>query len=176
MASLGTPGTPADLVVRAAVEADLRRVVELITLGAVPGRPHHEDPDDMAPYVAALREIGRTGGEVLVAAAGEEVVGVCQLLVLQHLQVRGGRCAELESVHVHPDWRGRGVGAALVRSAVDRARALGCYRVQLTSNRKRPEAHRFYERLGLVPSHVGFKLTLAPGPPGPPGSPLDLKA
>ena len=52
------------------------------------------------------------------------------------------------------------MGAALVEAAIARARALGCYRVQLTSNAARPDAHRFYERLGFVPSHVGFKLPL----------------
>lgn len=73
---------------------------------------------------------------------------------------RGGLCAEIESVHVHPDHRGGGVGGALIHDAVARARALGCYRVQLTSNTARPDAHRFYERLGFVPSHIGFKLPL----------------
>ena len=89
-----------------------------------------------------------------------EVVGTCQLIVFRHLQAHGGRCAEIESVHVHPDHRGAGVGAALVGEAVARARALGCYRVQLTSNTARPDAHRFYERLGFSPSHVGFKMLL----------------
>ena len=89
-----------------------------------------------------------------------EVVGVCQLIVFRHLQARGGLCAEVESVHVHPDHRGAGIGAALLHEAMERARALGCYRVQLTSNTARPDAHRFYERLGFVPSHVGFKLLL----------------
>ena len=97
---------------------------------------------------------------MLVAEQDGVVVGVCQLIVFRHLQGRGGLCAELESVHVHPDHRGRGIGSVLVRDAVARARAVGCYRVQLTSNRARPEAHRFYERLGFVPSHVGFKLPL----------------
>jgi GNAT superfamily N-acetyltransferase len=87
-------------------------------------------------------------------------VGVCQLIVFRHLQSRGGLCAELESVHVHPEHRGGGIGAALVGAAVARARELGCYRVQLTSNVARPDAHRFYERLGFVPSHLGFKMLL----------------
>ena len=90
-----------------------------------------------------------------------QVVGVCQLIVFRHLQARGGLCAEIESVHVHPDHRGTGVGTTLVRAAIDRARDLGCYRVQLTSNGRRPDALRFYERLGFTPSHVGFKLLLS---------------
>ena len=46
--------------------------------------------------------------------------------------------------------------------AIERARELGCYRVQLTSKAARTDAHRFYERLGFVPSHVGYKMPLAP--------------
>jgi GNAT superfamily N-acetyltransferase len=91
---------------------------------------------------------------------GGELVGVCQLIVFRHLQNRGGLCAEVESVHVHPDHRGHGIGGVLMRAAVQRARELGCYRIQLTSNKARPEAHRFYERLGFEPSHRGFKLKL----------------
>ena len=51
-----------------------------------------------------------------------EVVGVCQLIVFRHLQARGGRCAEIESVHVHPDHRGEGVGGVLLQDAIARAR------------------------------------------------------
>jgi GNAT superfamily N-acetyltransferase len=153
--------TDAGLVIRDAAEVDLGRIVELLTLGPVPGGPPSaEDPADLVPYRAALRAIAETGGTVLVADQAGEVVGICQLIVFRHLQAHGGLCAELESVHVHPDHRGRGVGDALLRAAFARARALGCYRVQLTSNAARPDAHRFYERLGLVPSHVGFKLPL----------------
>jgi len=157
---------PLDLHVRRATEADLGRVVELLLLGALPGAPPKEDPADLAPYRAALAEIEGAGGCVLVAEAGGQVIGVCQLVVFRQLQGRGGSCAELESVHVHPDHRGAGVGRALVGAAVDRARALGCYRVQLTSNAARTDAHRFYERLGFVPSHLGLKLALF-------GAPLD---
>ena len=153
--------TPAGLVIRRATQADLGRAIELLMLGALSGgarRP--EDPADLGPYVAALREIDDTDGAVLVAELGDEVVGVCQLIVFRHLQGKGGRCAEIESVHVHPDHRGSGVGGALLRDAIGRARALGCYRVQLTSDAVRHDAHRFYERLGFAPSHVGFKMLL----------------
>jgi len=131
-----------------------------MALGGVPGRPLRETPGDAEPYGRALREIAAGEGGVLVAELDGEVVGVCQLIVFRHLQARGGLCAEVESVHVHPDHRDRGVGTALIGAAVERARTLGCYRVQLTSNEVRHDAHRFYERLGFTPSHVGFKLAL----------------
>ncbi|HEY8088695.1 MAG TPA: GNAT family N-acetyltransferase, partial [Polyangiaceae bacterium] len=67
---------------------------------------------------------------------------------------------QIESVHVCSSLRGRGIGSALMRFAVEEARRLGCHRVQLTSNKKRAEAHRFYGRLGFTASHEGFKLPL----------------
>ena len=81
---------------------------------------------------------------------------MCQLLMFRHFQRRGGLCAEVESMHVHPDFRGKGIGGQLLNAAVDAARQAGCYRVQLTSNLQRADAHRFYQRHGFVPSHVGF--------------------
>jgi GNAT superfamily N-acetyltransferase len=147
-----------DVIVRAASEDDLARIVELFAYGSlVDGK---EDPTDLAPYRAALAEIGPGPGGVLVALVGDQVVGVCQLIVFRHLQSKGGLCAEVESVHVHPDSRGHGIGAVLMRAAVQWADQLGCYRVQLTSNNARPDAHRFYERLGFEPSHRGFKRSL----------------
>ena len=131
-------------------------------LGALAGAaPGAETPADLEPYRHGLRDTDDAGGAVLVAERdGDGVVGVCQLLVFRHLQRRGGFCAEIESVHVHPDHRNGGVGTALVAEAVARARALGCYRVQLTSDARREDAHRFYARQGFAPSHVGFKLRL----------------
>jgi GNAT superfamily N-acetyltransferase len=122
-----------------------------------------EEWTDGSAYSSALEEIRTTPGcDVLVAEADGEVVGTCQLIVFRHLQARGGRCAEIESMHVHPDYRGRGIGSQLLAASVDAARQTGCYRIQLTSNRQRPDAHRFYEREGLTASHVGFKLLLGP--------------
>ena len=148
-------------VMREANASDLGRIVELLTLGAVPGAASGaEDPADPGGYASALAEIDATDGAVLVAELDGEVVGVCQLIVFRHLQRRGGRCAEIESVHVHPERRGSGIGSALLLYAIERARGLGCYRLQLTSNVVRSDAHRFYERLGFTPSHLGFKLPL----------------
>ena len=155
-----SPSTADDLVIRDATEADLGRLAELMNLGRVAGRVPRETPGDIAPYARALREIHGSDGGVLVAQLDGEVVAVCQLVVFRHLQAQGGRCAEIESVHVHPDRRAQGIGTMLMEAAIGRARAVGCYRVQLTSNEVRHDAHRFYERLGLTASHLGFKLSL----------------
>ncbi len=130
------PGALPGVLIRRATAGDLGRVVELLLLGALAGAaPGAETPADLEPYRRGLRDIDDAGGAVLVAERdGDGVVGVCQLLVFRHLQRRGGLCAEIESVHVHLDHRNGGVGAALVAEAVARARALGCYRVQLTSD------------------------------------------
>jgi GNAT superfamily N-acetyltransferase len=161
MARMSVERPMTGLVIRPAGVADLACIVELLRLGPVPGGPPStEDPEDLGPYRTALDEIAASDGAVLVAELSGEVVGACQLIVFRHLQAGGGRCAEIGSVHVHPDHRGSGVGGELVRHAIERARGLGCYRVQLTSNAARPDAHRFYERLGFSPSHVGFKMYL----------------
>jgi GNAT superfamily N-acetyltransferase len=151
---------PSQLLIRRAADGDLRQIIELLVRGLLPGETSPES-GDIALYRSALHEIEEGPGAVLVAQLGDEVVGVCQLIVFRHLHRRGGLCAEIESVHVHPDHRGAGIGSTLMADAIQRARALGCYCVQLTSNRAREDAHRFYERLGFVPSHVGFKLFLS---------------
>jgi GNAT superfamily N-acetyltransferase len=142
--------------VRDAVPADLPALVVILDGGALTAK---EDPSDLAPYAAALERIlADPDATVLVAEADDgTVVGMCQLMVLQHLQQRGGRCAEIESMHVAADHRSGGIGAALLDAAVVRAGQAGCYRVQLTSNVRRPDAHRFYARHGFVASHAGFK-------------------
>ncbi|MEF9604776.1 GNAT family N-acetyltransferase, partial [Paracoccus sp. PXZ] len=70
------------------------------------------------------------------------------------------RRAQIEGLRVRPDLRGQGIGAALIGDAEARARAAGCTLLQFTTNRSRADAHRFYDRLGFTPSHIGYKKTL----------------
>jgi len=154
--------TPAEPRIRGAREADVGALVDLLVGGSLVAG--NEDPGDPVPYREALAEIrSNPGCEVLVAEVDGVVVGMCQLIVFRHFQSRGGRCAEIESVHVTSDWRGRGIGGALVEAAVGRAWAAGCYRAQLTSNKKRGAAHRFYERHGFAATHEGYKRVRQPG-------------
>ncbi len=154
------PAGPATGVrIRRAGRPDAAALAAILAAGSLRAE---EDPADVAAYEAALDDIASTpGAEVLVAEVDGSVVGMCQLIMFRHLQERGGLCAEIESMHVAEAHRGRGVGARLLDAAVDTARQAGCYRVQLTSNKARADAHRFYLRHGFEASHEGFKLYLS---------------
>ena len=153
------PPAPGPVVVRDATAEDADRVVQLLVGGTLRGG---EDPSDLSPYKAALAEMAESSSStVLVAEVDGRVVGMCQLFWFRHIQERAGLSAEIESMHVDESMRGRGIGTVLLDAAVARAAQLGCYRVQLTSNRSRVDAHRFYERNGFEPSHIGFKRYLA---------------
>jgi len=122
--------------------------------------PEAEDATQEERYWSAAVGVQSNGGVVLVADDDGEVIGLCQVLILHHFQHTGGKTAEVESVHVRSDRRSQGIGAQLIAAAESHAESLGCYRIQLTSNNKRTDAHRFYLRLGYSQSHLGFKRPL----------------
>jgi N-acetylglutamate synthase-like GNAT family acetyltransferase len=147
--------------IRRASEADLPRIVELLSqLSLDDGRDSPADPLPES-YRTALREIqADPRQQLLVAEAEGRLVATATLGIVPNLSYRGKPWAFVESIVVD-DWaRGRGYGEALVRYAIQEARRAGCYKVSLTSNKRRSEAHRFYEKLGFTASHEGFRLTL----------------
>ena len=148
--------------IRRARREDVAAIVELLVDDEKATHLERGAPvANVAPYLDAFDAIARDpDGGLFVAELDGAVVGTFQLLVLRHLANRGARIAQIESVHVHSTRRARGIGTAMMRVAVDEARRLGCRRVQLTSNKKRTEAHRFYGRLGFTASHEGFRLSL----------------
>jgi GNAT superfamily N-acetyltransferase len=157
LATLDVPGGAVTL--RQAVPDDLPEVVALLAadqLGA--GR---ENLDEPTPYRAAFDAITADPAHLLVVAVdGGRVIGTMQLSFLPGLARRGAWRAQIEAVRVHEAVRNRGVGARMIGWAIDTARRRGCALVQLTTDKRRADAHRFYERLGFVASHEGMKLAL----------------
>lgn len=98
--------------------------------------------------------------ELMVACLGTQVVGVLQFNILFSLTHRGSKRALIEGVRVLRSYRSRGVGQAMFDWAIKRAREHACSIVQLTTDKTRPDALRFYQSLGFVASHEGMKLTL----------------
>jgi GNAT superfamily N-acetyltransferase len=97
---------------------------------------------------------------LVVAAEGGMPVGTLQLSFIPGLARQGALRAQIEAVRVRADHRSSGLGTAMVDWAVAEARRRGCSLVQLTTDRRRPDARRFYERLGFVATHDGLKLPL----------------
>jgi ribosomal protein S18 acetylase RimI-like enzyme len=154
--------TPATMVhVRLASRDDVPAIVQLLAddvLGAKREQP--TDPLPKAYWDAFDAMVAQHGNELLVAEADGEIVGCLQLTILYGLSRVGMTRGQLEGVRVSSKHRGRRIGETLVEAAVDRARELGCRVVQLTTDRSRVDAHRFYERLGFESTHIGMKRTL----------------
>jgi len=149
------------IAIRGARRADIPAIVALLADDPL-GREREEDTDPLpAAYEQAFDEIaGQSGNFLLVADQSGAGVGCLQLTVIPGLSRHGMKRGLIEAVRVAASCRGLGVGERLVRYAIGIARAEGCGLVQLTSDKARTDAHRFYARLGFVASHVGMKLTL----------------
>ena len=146
------------LVIRRAGIEDLGAVIALLAddpLGS--GR----ESSDLAPYVTAFDQISADPNQFLaVAEADGRIVGTLQLSFIAGLSRGGMRRGLIEAVRVAGDLRGRKIGEALIHWAMDMCRKEGCGLVQLTTDKSRTDAHRFYDRLGFEASHLGYKRML----------------
>lgn len=150
-----------ELNCRIATREDLPSIVRMLSddeLGRQ--RERYEDPLPESYYKAFEQISGDTNHELIVAESNGEVIGTLHLMFLPSLSFQGGLRAQIESVRVDESQRGRGLGSALMKWTIERARARGAHVVQLTTHRSREDAHRFYERLGFKGSHLGMKLIL----------------
>ena len=160
LATLTLPSAVVQL--RRAMLEDLPAVVELLAADPL-GSSREGAPGDggLQPYRDAFHAIDADPAQLLVVAAnGQDVVGTMQLSFIPGLAHRGALRAQIEAVRVHEDYRGQGLGARMFEWAIAEARGRGCALVQLTTDKTRTDAHRFYDRLGFVASHEGLKLEL----------------
>lgn len=159
--SKDTTMTNAPLTFRPACETDLFEIVEMLAVD-----PLGELREDLrAPlpeaYRAAFSAIESDPNQLLVVAeCNGAIVGTLQLSYLPGLARKGAWRGQIEAVRIAKDRRGGRLGEAMFAWAIDECRARGCTLVQLTTDKARPDAHRFYDRLGFEPTHVGYKLKL----------------
>lgn len=149
------------LVFRDATAADLPFIVGLYVEDAVV--PTGDDPARAGeqPYLDALAAIEKDPNQLLmVAELDGEPVGTIQLTFIPGIARQGGWRGLIEGVHIVPSQRSKGLGSQMIGWALEQCRARNCRLAQLTSNKKRLDAHRFYERLGWKKSHEGFKYEL----------------
>ncbi|WP_033343919.1 GNAT family N-acetyltransferase [Catenuloplanes japonicus] len=147
------------MLMRRAVADDIPAIVELLADDGL-GRGR-ESVADLTPYRRAFEVVDLDPAQLLaVAEIDGVIVGTLQLTVIPGLSQRGRTRGLVEAVRIASARRGQGLGGELMRWVIAEARERGCSLVQLTSNATRGDAHRFYERLGFTPSHVGFKLEI----------------
>ena len=153
-----------DLTFRDAEPADIPIIIGLSHAGDARGKDTPPlDPTTLSDprYRAAFDEITTDPKHrLIVAEKNGEVVGTIQLSFIPGMPNFGMKRGLLENVHIRSDQRGSGLGTEMVTWAIERCREAGCGLIQLTSNKLRLDAHRFYEKLGFAKTHEGFKLKL----------------
>lgn len=149
------------LTYRLATENDLIDIINLLaddTLGSQRETLELPLPESYRRAFAAIAS--DPNQELTVAELNGDIVGTFQLSFIQYLTHQGSRRAQIEAVRVRSSYRGQGIGTSMFRYAIRRAKEKGCSMIQLTTDKKRPQALLFYESLGFVATHEGMKRKL----------------
>lgn len=153
--------TPSQVSFRVARHADLPSIVRMLAdddLGSQREQYRHPLPET---YDVAFERIERDANhELIVAELDGELIGTLHLMFLPSISFQGGLRAQVESVRVDKRFQSQGIGSAMMRWTIERARQRGAHVMQLTTHKTRLDAHRFYSKLGFESSHLGMKLSL----------------
>lgn len=146
---------------RTATHDDLPAIVRLLADDGL-GKGHEQPGDPLpAAYDEAFDRMSAQPGNIyLLAEIDDEVKGCLQVTIIHGLSRTGMSRTQVEGVRVAASHRGQGIGESLFREAIACARDAGCGMVQLTADKSRLDARRFYEKLGFAASHEGMKLAL----------------
>lgn len=141
------------MLIRQAIETDLPNVIELLK---------GMDGEESIDFDEALK-IWRKMTEypyykVFVAEGNKLIMGTCSLIIIDNLGHKGAKLAIAESMIVSQDYRGQGIGSKLIHFVMEKARGENCYKLMLSSNRKRIKAHEFYEKLGFQQHGISFMI------------------
>jgi GNAT superfamily N-acetyltransferase len=149
------------LTFRPAQEEDLPTIIALLADDPIGATREHGTHDGLGAYAAAWKAMqAQVGNSIQVAVLDSQIVGVLQLTFIAGLSRGGMLRAQIEGVRVSGSHRGHGIGRKLFDHAIVLARDAGCGLVQLTTDKRRHDARRFYEELGFTATHEGMKLEL----------------
>ena len=146
------------MIFRKATPNDLNYIVELLANDRLGNKREKFQLPLPKSYIDAFENINKDPNqELMVAEESNEIIGTLQLSFIQYLTYQGGMRAQIEAVRIRADQRGKGFGERLFDWAIKRAKERGAHVLQLTTDKQRPEALRFYEKLGFISSHEGMK-------------------
>lgn len=150
------------LTYRLATEADLVEIVKMLADDPLGAQREKVEVPLPAAYLRAFRVIAADPHQELTVVESEgAIVATFQLSFMRYLTYQGGIRAQIEAVRVNAAYRGQGIGTEIFQYVLERAQLKGAHVIQLTTDKQRPEAKKFYESLGFVDSHEGMKLHLA---------------
>jgi len=150
-----------NLLFRHATQNDLESMVFLLSNDSLGKKREDRTAPINEAYVRAFEAIEHDpNNNLIVVQYEQQIVGMLQLTYIPYLTHKGSWRCLIEGVRIHEDSRGKGLGEKMFEHAIDLAKQKGCHIVQLTSDKSRPDAIRFYEKLGFVASHEGFKLSI----------------
>ena len=144
---------------RLALDSDISAIVAMLAhdpLGKL--REDFSDPLPKVYLEAYARITEDPNQELIVLEDRPKIIGTLQLSFIQYLTYQGGIRAQIEAVRVHHERRNEGLGEKLFLHAIQRAKDRGAHLLQLTTDKKRPDALRFYEKLGFSATHEGMKM------------------
>lgn len=147
------------LTFRKAIKADVQHIIEMLADDELGSQRENFQVPLPQSYVEAFEAIDEDRNqELIVVEAKNEVIGTLQLSFIQYLTYQGGVRAQIEAVRIGKAYRGQGFGARFFQWAIERAKERKAHVLQLTTDKHRPDAVRFYENLGFEASHEGMKL------------------
>lgn len=151
-----------ELNFRKATKSDVIFIVEMLADDPLGQKREAYATPLQKKYYTAFENISKDTNQELMVVENEamDIIGTLQLTFIPYLTYQGGVRAQIEAVRIHKDYRGKGLGEQFFIWAINRAKTKGAHVLQLTSDKKRPSAIRFYEKLGFKASHEGMKLHL----------------
>jgi len=153
--------TDTAISIRKASQSDLAAIVAMLADDALGAKREDASHPLNACYIDAFNAIESDPNQLLaVVGQDEHVIGCLQLSFIPGLSRKGMWRGQIESVRIASNIRGGGVGRQMIAWAIDKCRERGCELVQLTTDKSRADALRFYQSLGFVDSHEGMKLSL----------------
>lgn len=148
-----------ETVFRQARLADLSHIIRLLKEDEL-GKERETNADDPC-YTRAFEEISLDHNQFLmVLQKQEEIVGTCHLTKIPSLTFQGSRRMHIEAVRIDARYRGQSLGAQMLKEVLKIAQEQGCSLIELTTNKSRTRAQRFYEQLGFKNTHEGMKLKI----------------
>ncbi|WP_421763078.1 GNAT family N-acetyltransferase [Ekhidna sp.] len=145
--------------IRKAIETDIPAIVSLLASDALGSERENYTLPIPESYIKAFQNITSNSNQYLIVVEdADEIIGTAQLSLIPYMTYQGGIRAQIEAVRIKSDRRGSGIGEQLFKWMISKAKDKGAHLIQLTTDKKRPEALRFYEKIGFLASHEGLKM------------------